>query len=59
MASVGWGIDVIGKLTPAQGNYTFAVISMEHFTKWIEAKPLTSMSSATIKRFFWQKIVCR
>jgi hypothetical protein len=42
----------VGKLTPAQGNYTFAVIAVEYFTKWIEAKPLTNVSSITIKRFF-------
>jgi hypothetical protein len=46
-------------LTPAQDNYTFAVIAIEYFTKWIEAKPLTDVSSTTIKRFFWQNIVCR
>jgi hypothetical protein len=28
-----WGIDIIGKLTPAQGNYTFAVVAVEYFTK--------------------------
>jgi IS30 family transposase len=54
-----WGIDIVGKLTPAQGNYTFTVIAMEYFTKWIEAKPLTNVSSTTIKRFFWQNIVYR
>jgi hypothetical protein len=47
-----WGIDIVGKLIPAQGNYTFAVITVEYFTKWIEAKPLTNVSSATIKKFF-------
>jgi hypothetical protein len=54
-----WGIDIVGKLTPAQSNYTFVVIIVEYFTKWIEAKLLTNVSSATIKRFFWQNIVCR
>jgi hypothetical protein len=52
-----WGIDNVGKLTPAQGNYTFTVIAVEYFTKWTEAKPLTNVSSAIIKRFFWQNIV--
>jgi hypothetical protein len=54
-----WGIDIVGKLTLAQGNYTFTVIAVESFIKWIEAKPLTNVSSATIKRFFWQNIICR
>jgi hypothetical protein len=46
-------------LTPAQGNYTFAIIVVEYFTKWIEAKLLTNVSSATIKKFFFQNIICR
>jgi hypothetical protein len=53
------GIDIVGRLITVQGNYTFAVIAVEHFTKWIEAKPLTNISSATIKKFFWQNIICR
>jgi hypothetical protein len=47
-----WGIDIVGKLIPAHDNYTFVVITVEYFTKWIEAKPLTNVSSATIKKFF-------
>jgi hypothetical protein len=54
-----WGIDIVGKLTPAQGNYTFAIIAVKYFTKWVEAKPVTNISSATIQNFFWQNIICR
>jgi hypothetical protein len=53
-----WGIDIIGKLTPAQGNYTFAVVTVEYFTKWVEAKPITNITSATIQKIFWQNIIC-
>jgi IS30 family transposase len=42
-----------------QHNYTFTVIAVEYFTKWIEAKPLTNVSSATIKKFFWRDIIYR
>jgi hypothetical protein len=31
---------------------------MDYFTKWVEAKPVTNVSSATIKKFFWQNITC-
>jgi IS30 family transposase len=53
-----WGIDIVRKLTPAQGHYTFTVVVVEYITKWIEAKPLTNMSSASIKNFFWQNVIC-
>jgi transposase len=46
-------------LTPAQGNYTFTVVAVDYFTKWIEAKPLTNVISASVKKFFWQSIICR
>jgi hypothetical protein len=54
-----WSINIIGKLTPAQGNYTLVVIAVEYFTKWIEAKLLTNVSFATIKKFFCQNIIYR
>jgi hypothetical protein len=54
-----WVIDIVGNLTPAQGNYTFTIIVVEYFTKWIDAKSITNISSATIKKFFWQNIICR
>jgi hypothetical protein len=47
-----WGIDIVSKLTPTHGNYTFTVVAVEYFTKWVEAKPLTNVSSASIKKFF-------
>ena len=54
-----WGIDIIGKFPPAQGNFQYAVVAVEYFTKWIEAKPITNMSSFTMKKFLWQNIICR
>jgi hypothetical protein len=35
------------------------VVAVEYFPKWIEAKPLAMITSATIQNFFWQSIVCR
>jgi hypothetical protein len=52
-----WGIDIFGMLTPAQGNYNFVVVAIEYFTKWIEARPHTNASTASIKKFFWQNII--
>jgi hypothetical protein len=53
-----WGIDIVRKLTPAQGNYTFTIVAVEYFTKWIEAKLVTNIASATIQKKFWQNIIC-
>jgi hypothetical protein len=35
------------------------VVTVEYFTKWIEAKKLTNISFASMKKFFWQNIICR
>jgi ribonuclease HI len=54
-----WGLDLLGPLPPAQGNLKYVVVAVEYFSKWIEAKPLATITSATIQKFFWQYIVCR
>jgi hypothetical protein len=35
------------------------VVAIEYFSKWIEAKTLATITSATVQKFFWQNIVCR
>jgi hypothetical protein len=54
-----WGLDLLGPLPPAQDNLRYVVVAVEYFSKWIEAKPLATITSATIQKFFWQNIVCR
>jgi ribonuclease HI len=54
-----WGLDLLGPLPPAQGNLKYVVVAVEYFSKWIEAKPLATITSATVQKFFWQNIVCR
>jgi ribonuclease HI len=54
-----WGLDLLGPLPPAQGNLKYVVVAVEYFSKWIEAKPLATITSTTVQKFFWQNIVCR
>jgi transposase InsO family protein len=35
------------------------VVAVEYFTRRIEAKPLATITSESVKKFFWQNIVCR
>jgi transposase InsO family protein len=37
----------------------FAVVAIEYFTRWIEAKPLATITSESVKKIFWQNIICR
>ena len=52
-----WGMDLIGPLPTAQGNYKYAVVAVEYFTKWVEAKPLIKITSEVVRKFFWQNII--
>jgi hypothetical protein len=54
-----WGLDLLGPLPSAQGNLKYVVVALEYFSKWIEAKPLATITSAIVQNFFWQNIVCR
>jgi hypothetical protein len=54
-----WGLDLLGPLSPAQGNLKYVVVAVEYFSKWVEAKPLATITSVTVQKFFWQNIVCR
>jgi IS30 family transposase len=49
---------LLGPLPPAQGNLKYVVVAVEYFSKWIETKPLATITSTTVQRFFWQNIVC-
>jgi transposase InsO family protein len=35
------------------------VVAVEYLSKWIEAKPLATITSAIVQKIFWQNIVCR
>jgi hypothetical protein len=54
-----WGLDIVGLLPTAQRNLKFAFVAVEYFTKWIEARAVSTITSKTAQKFFWQNIVCR
>jgi hypothetical protein len=52
-------MDIVGPLPITQGNFKFAVVAIEYFTKWIEVRPVATITLATIRKFFWQQIIYR
>jgi hypothetical protein len=44
---------LLGPLPPAQGNLRYVVVAVEYFSKWIDAKPLATITSVTVQKFFW------
>jgi hypothetical protein len=46
-----WGLDMIGPFKKAQGGYTHVLVTIDKFTKWIEFKPIASLTSAKVVEF--------
>jgi transposase InsO family protein len=53
-----WGLDMIGPFKKAQGGYTHVLVAIDKFTKWIEYKPIASLTSAKTVEFI-QNIIFR
>ncbi|XP_057969549.1 uncharacterized protein LOC131158704 [Malania oleifera] len=54
-----WGMDILGPLLQATGQRKFLVIAIDYFTKWVEVKPLATITEQNITRFVWTSVVCR
>ncbi|XP_071920768.1 uncharacterized protein [Coffea arabica] len=54
-----WGVDLLGPFPRAPGGYEHVVVAVDYFTKWVEAEPLTTISSRSVQKFLWKNIVCR
>jgi hypothetical protein len=42
-----WGLDIVGPLSTAQGNLKFTFVAVEYFTKWIEVRAVSTITSKT------------
>ncbi|GJX20626.1 reverse transcriptase domain-containing protein [Tanacetum coccineum] len=54
-----WGIDIAGPFPEGPGKVKFLIVAMDYFTKWIEAKPVATITGAQVKKFVWDNVVCR
>ncbi|KAI5347927.1 hypothetical protein L3X38_000814 [Prunus dulcis] len=54
-----WAIDLVGPLPPAPAKKEMMIVATDYFTKWIEAKALSSTKEADVERFIWRNIICR
>jgi hypothetical protein len=53
-----WGLDMIGPFKKAQGGYTHVLVAIDKFSKWIEFKPIASLTLAKAVEFI-QDIIFR
>jgi len=52
-------MDILGPFSPGKGQVKFLIVSVDYFTKWIEAKPLTTITTQQVQQFVWKDIICR
>ncbi|XP_022007808.1 uncharacterized protein LOC110907084 [Helianthus annuus] len=54
-----WGVDIVGPFSRSSGSAQYLLVAVDYFTKWVEARPFTTISGYNVTRFFWEQIVCR
>ncbi|GJQ92034.1 reverse transcriptase domain-containing protein [Tanacetum coccineum] len=54
-----WGVSILGPLPTSLGSFKFLGIAVEHSTKWVEAKPLTTINGKQAEKFAWEYKICR
>jgi ribonuclease HI len=47
-----WGLDLVGPLQKASGDFSHLLVAIDKFSKWIEVRPLTSIRSEQAVVFF-------
>ncbi|XP_024164578.1 uncharacterized protein LOC112171663 [Rosa chinensis] len=56
----GWAMDIIGQISPPSSKqHRWILVATDYFTKWVEAVPFTSISSAEVIKFIEQNIIHR
>ncbi|GJW72585.1 reverse transcriptase domain-containing protein [Tanacetum coccineum] len=51
-----WGIDIAGPFPEGPGKVKFLIVAIDYFTKWIEAKPVATITGNQVKKFVWDNI---
>ncbi|GKV37338.1 hypothetical protein SLEP1_g45378 [Rubroshorea leprosula] len=54
-----WGVDLLGPFVKGKGGCIYLVVAVDYFTKWIEAKPLSTTTEKKIEEFLFNSILCR
>ena len=55
-----WGIDMIGDIKPTASNrHLFIIVSINYFTKWVEAVSFASVTKSVVARFIKHNLICR
>ncbi|GKV02751.1 hypothetical protein SLEP1_g15146 [Rubroshorea leprosula] len=54
-----WGLDLLGPFVKEVGGVTHPIVGVDYFTKWVEAQPLSSLTSKKVEDFVFSSIIYR
>ncbi|KAG1370970.1 Rve domain-containing protein [Cocos nucifera] len=54
-----WRMDILGSFPMASGQQKFLLVTIDYFTKWVKAEPLTKITEAKVQDFIWKSVICR
>ena len=54
-----WGIDILGPFPLAIRQMKYLIVTIEYFTKCLEAEPVAQITTHKVQHFVWKNIVCR
>ncbi|GKE90063.1 reverse transcriptase domain-containing protein [Tanacetum coccineum] len=52
-----WGMDIVGPFSEGPGRVKYLIVATDYFTKWMEAKPLATITGKQVVNFTWDNIV--
>ena len=47
-----WGLDLVGPFKKAPGGFTYLLVTIDKFTKWIKARPISTIKFEQAVLFF-------
>ncbi|GKV52230.1 hypothetical protein SLEP1_g58821 [Rubroshorea leprosula] len=54
-----WGLDLLGPFVKGVDGVTHLIVGVDYFTKWVEARALSSFTSKKVKHFVFSLIICK
>ena len=54
-----WRMDILVPFSPGKGQVKFLIVAIDYFTKWIEAKPLATITTQQVQQFVWKYVICQ
>ncbi|XP_074322719.1 uncharacterized protein LOC141659693 [Apium graveolens] len=52
-----WAVDIVGILTTSTKQAKYCIIAIDYMTKWVEARPLSSITEEAAKKFFLEQVI--